>query len=53
MPMPRKRNKMVRHELQFDPSMLAWLRLEARRQDSTVAAVVRQAVLVLMESTKP
>ncbi len=53
MPMPRKREKMIRHEMQFTPSMLAWLRFEARRQDTTVAAIVRQAVLKLMESLKP
>lgn len=47
---PRKRVKMVRHEMQFSPSMLAWLRLEAQRQDSSVAKIVRQAVVQLMES---
>lgn len=49
MPMPRKRNKMIRHEMQFSPSMLAWLRLEAKRRDTSVAEVVRAAVLKMME----
>lgn len=55
MPRSRKRpeNKMVRHEMQFLPSMLAWLRLEARRRDTSVAEVVRDAVLRLMEQSKP
>ncbi len=50
---PRKRNKNVRHEMTFPPSMLAWLKLEAIRQDTSVNAVVRQAVLLLMEKPKP
>lgn len=53
MPSPRKRIKLLRHEMQFHPSMLAWLKLEAARQDTSVAAVVRQAILKLMEPTRP
>ena len=49
---PRKRNKMIRHEMQFSLAMLTWLRLEAKRQDTSVAAIIRQAVLRLMESAK-
>lgn len=45
---PRKRNKMVRHEMSFPLDMRAWLRLEAGRRDTTVAAIVREAVLLLM-----
>ena len=52
MPKRRKRVKLVRHEMQFSPDMLAWLRVEAERQDTTVAAIVRQAVLLFMEQSK-
>ena len=53
MPRPRKRNKMIRHEMQFPPHMIAWLRLEAQRQDTSVADIVRQAIVRLMESANP
>jgi hypothetical protein len=49
---PKKRNKLIRHEMQFSASMLTWLKIEAKRQDASVAAIVRQAVLLLMEQTK-
>jgi len=38
--------------MQFHPSMLAWLKIEAKRQDTSVAAIVRQAVLLFMEQFK-
>jgi hypothetical protein len=50
---PCKRNKKIRHEMQFSEDMLAWLRAEAARRDTSVADVVRDAVLKLMEHTKP
>jgi len=46
---PKKRNKLFRHEMQFSVPMLAWLKMEAERQDTSIAAIVRQAVLLLME----
>ena len=50
---PRKAVKLVRVQAQMPPSMLAWLRLEARRRDESVALIIRQAVLELMEQSKP
>lgn len=50
---PRKVEKLIRHEMQFSKAMLAWLQLEARRQDTSVAAIVREAVLLLMDSKRP
>jgi len=46
---PKKLNKLLRHEMSFPSPMLAWLKLEARRQDTSVAAIVRQAITLLME----
>ena len=53
MARPRKQHPNVRHEMTFPPSMLAWLRMEAARQDLSVNEIVRQAVLRLMEQAKP
>jgi len=49
MPPPKKRVRVVPLTIQFDPSLLAWLRLEAKRRDDSIAAVVREAVRELMD----
>lgn len=50
---PRKLHKNIRHEMSFPPNMLTWLRLEAARRDTSVAEVVRDAVLRRMKQSKP
>jgi len=38
--------------MQFSKEMIAWLKHEASRQDTSVAAVVREAISLLMEKSK-
>lgn len=47
---PKKRVKVRRLEICLPPSLLAWLRLEAKRRDVSMAEVVRVALVRLMKS---
>ena len=47
---PKKRVKVQRLEICLQPSLLAWLRMEAKRRDVSMAEVIRVALLCLMES---
>lgn len=49
MPPPQKRVKVQRLEIHLDPPLLAWLRLEAKRRDVSLAEVIRVALRELME----
>ena len=46
---PKKRVKVQRLEIQLHPSMLSWLRLEAKRRDVSLAEVIRIALAKLMD----
>jgi len=46
---PRKAIKLARVQVQLIPSVLAWLRLEARRRDTSVSDVIRDAITQLEE----
>lgn len=41
---PRKLVKLQRLDIQLDPPLLAWLRLEAKRLDVSMAEVLRRLV---------
>jgi len=50
MPAPKKRQRVQSIKLSFDPPLLAWLRLEAKRLDVSISEIVRRAVFKTMES---
>lgn len=49
VPSPKKRVKVQRLEIQLPPSLLAWLRLEAKRRDVSLAEVIRVALYKLVD----
>ena len=52
MAAPKKRVKLNRGlEIHLDTPLLAWLRLEAKRRDVSLAEVVRTALRKLMEES--
>ena len=49
---PKKRQRVQRLDIHLPPSLLAWLRLEAKRQDVSLSEVVRVALRKLMDSSE-
>jgi len=46
---PKKRVHVQRLLIQLDPPQLAWLRLEAKRQDVSMSEVVRRILRKVMD----
>jgi hypothetical protein len=44
MPAPKKRQRVEAIKTHFDPPLLAWLRLEAKRLDVSISEVLRRLV---------
>uniref|UniRef100_A0A6H2A5A6 Putative ribbon-helix-helix protein repressor n=1 Tax=viral metagenome TaxID=1070528 RepID=A0A6H2A5A6_9ZZZZ len=47
---PKKRIKLKRLDIQLEPSLLAWLRLEAKRRDVSMSEIIRCLLRKELES---